>query len=69
MTLQATEDVPNETLQVGDMVQALGWKRITVIRPYRGPLTDIIFAIADTDTGVGFSLEKGGYTTRVKRTA
>lgn len=54
--------VKNEELRVGDMVNVLGWKRITNIRPYNGPLTDIIFAIADTVPGVGFSLEKGGWT-------
>lgn len=39
-----------------------GIKRITRLDPYRGPLSDIIFALATVDIGVGFSLEKGGYT-------
>jgi hypothetical protein len=54
--------VPNEDLRVGDMVNVLGWKRITRIVPYDGPLKDIIFAVADTVPGVGFSLERGGET-------
>ena len=41
------------------MVNVLGWKRIVAIRPYTGPLTDIIFAVADTVPGVGFSLQYG----------
>jgi hypothetical protein len=53
---------PDEDLKVGDVVQVLGKKRITAIRPYQGPHRDIIFALADTDIGVGFSLEIGGYT-------
>ena len=58
------EDVRNEDLRVGDYVYVLGIKRIVAIKPYTGPLEDIIFAIADTVPGVGFSLERGGYTTR-----
>lgn len=54
--------VKNEELRVGDVVDVLGWKRITAIHPYRGPLADIIFATADTTPGCGFSLERGGYT-------
>ena len=53
----------NEDLKVGDV--ALLWCgawRITAIRPYHGPLKDIIFALADTVPGVGFSLEIGGET-------
>lgn len=53
---------PNEELKVGDMVYVLGWKRITAIRPYTGPLVDILFAIADTVPGCGFSLERNGTT-------
>jgi hypothetical protein len=54
----------NEDLKVGDMVRVLGWVRIVAIRPYRAewPLHAIIFAIADTVPGVGFSLERGGET-------
>jgi len=51
----------NEDLKVGDMVDVLGIKRVTAIRPYRGPHA-FIFALADTVPGVGFSLERGGYT-------
>ena len=59
------ENKRNEDLRVGDMVYVLGWKRITAIRPYPkdGPLFDIIFALADTVPGVGFSLERDGETT------
>ena len=60
--MKATESVRNEDLRVGDMVYALGWKRITEIRPYLGPHIAFIFGIADTVPGVGFSLERGGYT-------
>lgn len=56
--------VPNEQLKPDDVVNVLGKKRITKIYPYKGPLVDIIFALADTDTGPGFSLERGGYTDR-----
>lgn len=52
----------DEDLKVGDVVRCLGIKRILAIRPYTGPLTDIVFAIADTDMGCGFSLCIGGYT-------
>jgi hypothetical protein len=51
----------NEDLKVGDMVNVLGIKRISAIRPYRGPHA-FIFAVADTVPGGGFSLERGGYT-------
>lgn len=61
-----TSTTRNEDLRVGDVVNVLGWKRIVAIRPYRGPLTDIIFALADTVPGVGFSLERGGYTERAE---
>jgi hypothetical protein len=60
------EWVSNEALRVGDVVRIYGsirW-RITAIRPYRGPLTDIIFGLADTDQGPGFSLERGGMSER-----
>lgn len=60
---QRTRD---EDLKVGDVVNVLGRKRITAIRPYAGPLVDIIFALADTDTGPGFSLERGGWTERLE---
>jgi hypothetical protein len=60
-----TEQVPDEDIVVDDMVYVLGWKRITGIRPYTGPL-DCVFAIADTDTGVGFSLCYGATTSRRK---
>lgn len=59
-----SESVRNEDLRVDDMVEMLGWKRIVEIRPYNGPLTDIIFAIAETDQGASCSLERGGYTLR-----
>jgi len=54
----------NEDLQVGDVVatwEACKWVRIVAIRPYVGPLVDIIFAIVDTKPGLGFSLARGGY--------
>jgi len=56
--------VPDEDLQVGDMVYVLGWKRIVAIEPYRGPHTDICFAIAKTVPGTGFSLCYGTETAR-----
>lgn len=59
---QRWPEVRNEDLKVGDVVDVLGAKRITKIVPYRGPLSDIIFASASTDLGGGFSLEIGGYT-------
>lgn len=62
-----TEHVRDEDLRVGDVVVALRKARIVAIRPYTGPLTDIIFAIADTDIGSGFSLAIGGYTEVTKR--
>lgn len=58
------EIVPNEALRVDDIVDVLGWKRVCAIRPYRGPLA-FIFALVDTVPGTGFSLERGGYITRV----
>jgi hypothetical protein len=57
--------VPNEDLKVGDVVRVLGPKRIMAIRPYTGPLVDIIFALVDTDIGPGFSLERGGWTEKL----
>ena len=59
------ESVRNEDLQVGDMVHVMGWKRVIAIRPYTGPHA-FVFALADTVPGVGFSLERGGYTCRSK---
>ena len=56
----------NEDLRVGDVVKLwCGTQRIIAIHPYNGPLVDIIFAIVDTAPGMGFSLERGGYTTTV----
>lgn len=55
----------DQDLKVGDMVRVIGGvARITKIRPYTGPLTDIVFAIAETvgTAGSGFSLCHGGYT-------
>ena len=63
------EYVRDEDLRPGDMVHVLGWKRITAIHPYDGPLRDITFALADTVPGVGFSLERGGVTVRAKITS
>jgi hypothetical protein len=66
------ESVRNEDLRVGDIISAwFGRKTITAIRPYTGPLSDIMFAIADYEPGYsgkpcGFSLERGGHTDRVK---
>lgn len=61
-----TEEVPDSQIAVGDMVDALGWKRVTAIKPYTGPL-DFVIGIAETVPGTGFSLTDGGYTKRVKR--
>jgi hypothetical protein len=61
-TPQEGSYIPDEELRVGDMVHVLGWKRITAIWPYKGPHEDILFALADTTPGVGFSLERGGMT-------
>jgi hypothetical protein len=53
----------NEDLKVGDAVKLwYGVHRIILLDPYRGPLSHIIFAVAEVDIGGGFSLEKGGYT-------
>ena len=55
----------NEDLKVGDLIQLwCGVERIARIEPYRGPLTDIVFAIAyfAGPGNRGFSLEIGGYT-------
>lgn len=60
------EEVPNEELRPGDLVDVLGIKRITRIRPYDGPHRSFIFALADTVPGVGFSLERGGTTRRLR---
>lgn len=55
--LPTIHPTPNEELQVGDAVQLwCGTKRITAIRPYAGPLADIIFALVDVDIGVGFCI-------------
>ncbi len=60
------EEVRNEDLRVGDMVHLwCGYQRIVAIKKYTGP-HEFIFGIVDTVPGVGFSLEKGGYTKRVK---
>jgi hypothetical protein len=55
--------VPAEELRVGDLVRCHisatdPWRTITAIRPYNGPLRDIVFGIAETCDG-GFSLCKG----------
>ena len=62
--MSVVEEVPDEELRVGDMVYVLGVKRITAISPYKGPY-DFIIGIAETVPGVGFSLERGGYTRRI----
>lgn len=62
MSTKQFVETRNEDLRVGDAVDVLGLKRIVAIRPYKGPLADIIFALVDTDIGCGFSLERGGYT-------
>jgi hypothetical protein len=55
--------VRDEDLVVGDLVHVLGrWVRITAIRPYTGVLRHILFGLADTVPGTGFSLEIGGRT-------
>jgi hypothetical protein len=62
-----TEWVVNEDLRAGDVVKLwCGSKTITSIAPYKGPLVDIIFAIASYVPGPteGFSLERGGQTER-----
>lgn len=61
-------EIPCEQLRVGDIADCLGGpKRITGIRPYTGPLTGIVFAIAEVAPLSGdFSLEIGGYV-RVAR--
>lgn len=58
----------NEDLVVGDVIHLwCGTKRITKIEPYKGSLSDIIFAIVEytpsaTQPHGGLSLELGGYT-------
>jgi hypothetical protein len=55
----------NEDLRAGDVIKLwCGTKRITRIVPYRGPLADIIFAIAEYEPGPSkaFSLERRGWT-------
>jgi hypothetical protein len=54
----------NEDLRVGDVVYL--WtpeqrRRIVDVRPYSGP-HDFMLAVLDLDVGVGFSVERGGYT-------
>lgn len=68
MTNTTTQTIErnNEDLRVGDMCKLwCGLVRIVGIRPYVGPLSGIIFALADFDRGVGMSLEIGGTTTVV----
>ena len=61
-------DVPDDQLRVGDLVKVIGtWRRITAIRPYRGPY-DFVIGLADTVPGVGFSLCRGQWTTRSEAT-
>lgn len=63
-----TSEKRNEDLRVGDVIRLwCGTKRIVRIELYRGPLADIIFAVAYCEPRVGtlpwgLSLEKGGYT-------
>lgn len=59
----ASVEVRNEDLKIGDIIVLwFGTRRITSIRPYAGPLSDIIFAIASYEPGPigGISLERGG---------
>lgn len=68
MADELTESRRDEDLRVGDVVRLwCGTKRITAIEPYRGPLADVVFAIAEYTPGAsgalgGFSLQRGGYT-------
>lgn len=54
--------IPTEDLQVGDVICYPSSRRlrVTAIRPYIGPLRDILFGILETDLGVSISLEIGG---------
>lgn len=66
MTKPNTESVRDEDLRVGDTVFFLGRaRRILEIKPYTGPLTDIVFAIAHTDLGGSFSLCFKSWTEKI----
>lgn len=54
--------VRNEELRVGDVVDVLGPKLIQAIRPYEGAHSDIMLAVVTATPGIGFSLDRGGYT-------
>lgn len=62
-------EIENEELRAGDMVKLwCGVGRVMSVKPYTGPLTEIIFAIAECEPSkMSFSLERGGYTTIVPR--
>ena len=59
------KNTANEKLKVGDVISI--WthdrkQRIEKIDPYDGTLSDIVFAIVETDLGTRMSLEIGGMT-------
>lgn len=66
-----SEQVPNEVIRAGDVVRVIGQSCYTIdsIERYRGPLTDIVFAIANFRPGAGplkgMSLERDGWTERL----
>jgi hypothetical protein len=52
-------------LVAGDVVEVLGeWRRITAIRPYAGPLTGVVFAVAEVVGGAEIPLCIGQWTMR-----
>lgn len=62
-TTNKTEMRDDEQIRAGDTIRLIGgWYRVTGIRPYHGPLADIVCALADTDRGVGVSLCYGQQT-------
>lgn len=67
MSPEDFEEVPDEDLREGDVVDVLGVKRILRIRAYEGPLKGIVLGLVDTAPGCGFSIVKGGRTRRAKR--
>jgi hypothetical protein len=65
-TTQRTEMRNDEDLRAGDTIRLIGGLfRIISIRPYNGPLSDVVCALADLDRGVGVSLCFGQQTETV----
>ena len=62
-TTTQTELRDDELIKAGDTIRLIGGLyRVVAIRPYSGPLSDIVCALADLDRGVGVSLCFGQQT-------